>query len=320
MHRFVFGSAAALVILALRTSAHADQPPPAAPAPAFEEARRAFKEERYRDAALGFEAADRARPDAVALYTAGQAWELAADFARAADAYSQALLRRGLDPNQATRTRERLAALGAELGAVDVTGPEGMRVELDDHAKWAVPARLHGTAGEHVLLVVHADGAIERRALVFSAGKVLAIDATPPAAPPAVTPSAPVPSAAARPPVLPEPQKHPVTEEPSSERSALWIGAGCVGLGAGVGALGGGLLLALAADDVEDAADDAPSTNVDDHAETMETQALAMVVVGGVLTATGAGILIWQATRPKAGTAALGVRVAPQRLLLEGRF
>ncbi len=319
MHRFLFGPAAALVILALRTSAHAETPPPAVSAPAYEEARRAFKEERYRDAALGFEAADRARPDAVALYTAGQAWELAADSARAADAYSQALLRPGLDPNQAKRTRERLAALGAELGAVDVTGPDGTRVELDDHAKWAVPARLHGSGGEHVLLIVHADGAVERRALVFTAGKALAIDATPLPAPSAAAPSTPPPAAAAGPPVLPEPQKHPVREEPSSERSALWVGAGCVGLGAGVGALGGGLLLALAADDAEDAAGDGPSAS-HEHAETMETQSLAMLVVGGVLTATGAGILIWQATRPKAGTAALDVRVAGDRLLLEGRF
>src|SRR5262245_36793484 len=103
MRRLVPRSAAALLILTLQTAARAEPPPaapapppptapapppptvpaPPRPAPAYAEARRAFKEERYRDAALGFEAADRERPDAVALYTAAQAWELAAELARA---------------------------------------------------------------------------------------------------------------------------------------------------------------------------------------------------------------------------------------------
>ena len=79
-------------------------------------------------------------------------------------------------------------------------------------------------------------------------------------------------------------------------------------------------MLSLAARDVDDAADHAAASRVDDHADVMERQAMAMLVVGGVLAAVGTGILIWQSTRPANGTAALKLRVARERVLLEGRF
>jgi hypothetical protein len=62
----------AFVVLAFAGAASAQEPAPESNA--YEQARRAFKEQRYRDAALGFEAVFRIRPDAIALYTAAQAW------------------------------------------------------------------------------------------------------------------------------------------------------------------------------------------------------------------------------------------------------
>src|SRR5688572_12283240 len=109
----------------------------------YNEAREAFKQDRYREAALGFEAASKMRPHAVALYTAAQAWELASESARAADAYALALSTPKLEDDQAKRARERLAALEPELGTVVVLGAEQTQARLDDHMEVSLPARLH---------------------------------------------------------------------------------------------------------------------------------------------------------------------------------
>src|SRR5690242_9414755 len=56
----------------------------------------AFQAKKYVEAATHFEAAAAARSSAVALYTAGLAWDLAGKQERAADAYSRALEAPGL--------------------------------------------------------------------------------------------------------------------------------------------------------------------------------------------------------------------------------
>src|SRR6185295_7852287 len=105
----------------------------------YNEARQAFKQERYREAALGFEAASKIRPHAVALYIAAQAWELAQEPVRAADAYARALSTPKLEEEQAARARERLDALEPELATALVAGREGTRVRLDDRIELTVP-------------------------------------------------------------------------------------------------------------------------------------------------------------------------------------
>jgi hypothetical protein len=311
--RLLRNASLAFAFLVLARAATAQEP--AQDPNAYEQARRAFKEERYRDAALGFEAAYRIRPDAIALYTAAQAWELALDPARAADAYARALASGKLDENQTARARDRLGALGAELGAVDVSGPEGTRVTLDDHGEWPVPARLHGAPGARVLSVVHPDGAAERRPLTLAAGSVARVDTLPPPAPAA----APVPQLGP-PPVLPEPRKNPVYDPAPSERSPVWLGVGFGSLGAGIGVLGGALLFGLAAEDADGAAKAAPSAEGEEHADSLRTRALVMGVAGGALTALGTGIVIWQSTRDSSGEAALRVRLNAQRVDMVGRF
>jgi hypothetical protein len=311
--RFLRTATLAFSMLAMARPGSAQEP--AQEAGLYEQARRAFKEERYRDAALGFEAAFRIQPDPVALYTAAQAWELALDPARAADAYARALSTAKLDENQATRARDRLAVLGAELGAVDVSGREGTLVQLDDHSEWPVPARLHGAPGQRVLRIAHPDGAVERRPVTLAAASVVAIDTSPPPVPGKTAAVSATPA-----PVLPEPRKHAVVEAAPAERSPVWLGVGYISLGAGVGVLGGALLLGLAAEEADTAAQAAPSTKGEDHADSLHNHALVMAVTGGALTALGAGIVIWQAGRGSPDTGALRIRLRAQRILIDGSF
>src|SRR5688572_22296764 len=75
----------------------------------------AFQAKKYSEAALHFESAASFRPHAVALYTAGLAWDLANNPARAADAYSRALDVPGLDAKQSATAKDRVAALEKSL-------------------------------------------------------------------------------------------------------------------------------------------------------------------------------------------------------------
>ena len=73
----------------------------------------AFQAKRYSEAALHFEAAAAFRVNAVALYTAGLAWDLASKPERAADAYARALEVQGLDAKQTKTAKDRIDALHA---------------------------------------------------------------------------------------------------------------------------------------------------------------------------------------------------------------
>ena len=91
----------------------------------------AFSAKKYSEAALHFESAASFRPHAVALYTAGLAWDNANKPERAADAYARALDVPGLDAKQTATAKERVAALEKTLGTLVVSGGEGAKVQLD---------------------------------------------------------------------------------------------------------------------------------------------------------------------------------------------
>ena len=129
----------------------------------YSEAKKAMGEKKYKDAALGFEAASKLKTSAVSLYTAAQAWELAGEPARAADAYSLALGTGKLSESQAQRSQERLAELEKRLGAISVNGADGTLVQLDDHMELVVPAKVHGLPGDHSLGIKRKDGSSDRR-------------------------------------------------------------------------------------------------------------------------------------------------------------
>ncbi len=249
----------------------------------YNEARRAMTEDRYRDAAMAFEAASRLRPHAVALYTAAQAWELASEPARAADAFALSLATPKLDAAQAERARQRLEALQKQLGVIQVLGDESTRVQLDDHSEFRAPVRLHATAGEHVLLILRADGSVDRQPFEVKVGDLLEIDAEARES----TPGEP-----GRP--LADPARRPVTSEGEGAplASSPWQTAGFVSLGAGVAGLIGGALLGLSANSAEASYQASPARESYDHAKGLELKTNIMLIAGGVLTGLGVTLLI----------------------------
>jgi hypothetical protein len=280
----------------------------------YNEAKKAMTEKRYKDAATAFEGASNIKAHAVALYTAAQAWELASEPARAADAYARALSTPQLSDSQAKRSGERLEDLQKQLGVVVVSGKDGTRVRLDDHSEFEVPAKLHGKPGSHELAITRADGSTETKKVDLSAGATAEVDAE----------AKPEPEAKEEEPEkevkLSEPAKHPV-EVSTSE--GPWKTIGYVTLGAGVAALAGGALLGMSAKDAEDTYKNSPTRATYDHAKGLESKTNIMFIAGGVLTAGGVGLLIWggpKKSKEKAVDTALRIEVGPTELVAKGRF
>jgi len=275
----------------------------------YAEARRAFQEERYRDAGLGFEAASKLHPHAVALYTAAQAWELAGERPRAADAYARALDLPGLSESQTARARERLTELTPELGVVLITGDPTTRVQLDEQMQMTLPAKLYGVPGAHTLVIVYADGSSDRQAVALERGTSIERSAVKAAQaePPRIIP-------------LAEPRKHGVRLQDEQPRTSPWFGVGLVATGAGVASLGGAMLLGSAAKDAESTYKAAPTRETLEHARSLETSTNVMLAIGAVLTAGGVGILVWQTTRKPAEAARIEVRALPAGVRVQGRF
>ena len=113
----------------------------------------AYQAKRFVEAALHFEAAVVQRPHAVTIYTAALAWEQASRPDRAADDFSRSLDVQGLSPAQSQNAHERLAILERAMGTLDVTAPEGWRVQLDANTGVLAPAHLHAMPGVHSLAV-----------------------------------------------------------------------------------------------------------------------------------------------------------------------
>ncbi len=310
-------SAASVVPTLTASTAHADADDTTKQArQLYNEAKDAMKDKRYKEAARGFEAASRLRPHAVALYTAAQAWELAGELARAADAYAKALATPKLSDTQATRSRERLAELEKETGVVVVMGPDSTRVQLDDQMETAAPARLHGSPGPHVVTIVRADGQTESRTVNLEKGGTVEMDTTKKATPEEKAP----PKKAAEPVPLAEPKKQPVRVE--KEPSNAWATVGFVATGAGVATLAGGALLGISAKDAEDTYKAAPTQETLDHAKGLETKTNILFITGGVLTAAGIGLVVWQSmsSGPEKPPSEVGLRVTPSGVFAEGSF
>lgn len=288
----------------------------------YSEAKKAFRDHKYRDAALGFEAASKLHPAGVALYTAAQAWELAGDPTRAADAYARALTTPKLSDSQTSRAKSRLAALEKNLGTVTIKGPATTTAQLEDRIELPLPAVLHGTPGEHTLTLKTKDGLTEQRKITLVAGEHKDIDAeAKTAAAPAKTEPTPPPEPKKTVPLAP-PAKHPVEEEKSHGSSTLET-IGWAATGAGVGAVVGGLLLGASAKDAAHTFDSTPSQATYDHAMGLESKTNIMLIAGGAVAAIGVGLVIWQSTKghehPEK-SAQLGVKATPNGIWAEGSF
>ena len=247
----------------------------------YQQGTQSFKDKHYEEAALHFEAAASFRSNAVALYTAGLAWDLANKPERAADAYARALSVGGLDPKQTNLAKDRVAQLEKMLGTATVTAPDGWRVQLDTFTEVATPARIHGTAGVHSLSVRSPKG-IERRDLTLEGGKVSALELkdAPKIEPKIEKPPPPPPTPAALPPRLQE---------------SFWTTRRAIGVGvAGVGFMSvvSGIILGLEANSARDAYNAGPTQASYDHAGSLQTWTNITFIAGAVLLAGGVALVV----------------------------
>jgi hypothetical protein len=323
MKRCAKGLAIALVMATIPAVAQRAQDPPVADSAAearqqYQEGTKAFAAKKYAEAALHFESAASFKANAVALYTAGLAWDLAAKPERAADAYTRALDVSGLDAKQTATAKERVAVLERTLGTVSVSAPEGSKAQLDGFTEVPAPARLHASPGTHVLAVRLPSKNVERRDVAIEAGKVQYVDVKeePKQAPKTEIVEPPREKPVAQPPVEPLPAR--LRETP------FWTTAKVIGVGlAGVGlaTLGAGAILGTSANEAKDAYDAAPSRPGFDHASSLETWTNVAFIAGGVLLASGIALVaIPLGERVQTRGAAVNVRAAPNGIIIGGKF
>lgn len=273
----------------------------------------AFQAKKYAEAATHFEAAAAARSNAVALYTAGLAWDLAGKPERAADAFARAIEVPGLDPKQATNAKEKIATYEKTLGTVTVEGPDGTKVQLDAMTEAPVPARLHALAGAHSLTVKMPGKPVDHRDVLLEAGKV--IDVSLKDEPP--KPKDPTPSSDPTP-------KETTPKETSPLRSShdnYWTirrvaGVGVAGLG--VAALGAGAILGISANGAADAYNASPSREAFDHASSLETWTNISLIAGAVCVVGGVVLVVLPDDDGREGR--LRVGIGPRGATLGGTF
>ena len=243
---------------------------------------RAFSAGKFADAATAFEAAAALKPNAVALYTAALAWEQASQSERAADDYARALEMPGggLNAQQIATAKDRVAALEKVLGTLDVTGPDGYKVQLAQFTEAPTPVRLPGTAGTHSLSVFAPDKpAAEKREVLLEGGQAQKLDVTP----------APVVQVKAPPPPLP--QKELVVEKSVSHISPLKaVGWASVGVGATTAIAA--IILGVSAQDAGDAYNAAPSHAGYVHANALADWTTGAWIAAGVFIAAGVTLVL----------------------------
>jgi hypothetical protein len=271
---------------------------------------KAFADQRYAEAALAFEAAADAKPSPVALFTAALSWDRTNAPDRAADDYARALALAGLPADKSAQAKDRLALLESMLGAVSVSGADGVRVQLDANSERPVPATLHGSSGVHTLTVRAAGGAIDRRSVVLERGKVTTLDLA--AAPPASS------DAHAAPP--PPPSPPPAEPAPSPPAPSDWkktVGIAAAGVGGAT--LLAGIVLGVEANDAKNAYDAAPAQATYNHASGLQTWTNVAFIAGGVITAAGVALILWP-SHGASEPAKAEVSVLPGGLAVKGAF
>ncbi len=269
----------------------------------------AFQAKRYEEAALHFEAAASFRTNAVALYTAALAWDLATRPERASDAYGRALAVGGLEPKQGNLAKDRVAQLEKTLGTVVVTAPDGWRVQLDTFTEVLTPARLHGATGVRSLSIRAPGKPIERRDVNLEANKISNLELKD------------------EPKVVPKPEPEParpaaaVVAPPPPRQETYWITRRVIGVGvAGVGlaALGSGIILGLQANSAKDAYDAGPTRESFDHASSLQTWTNVSLIAGGVLIAGGIALVV--IPDKDEGQGRVRARLTPGGAIISGTF
>jgi hypothetical protein len=307
--------ALAFAILTLAPFAHAEEP---AGADRGAEARhryelgtQAFSQKLYAEAAAHFEAAAALKSNAIALYTAATAWDLAPRSDRAADDYARSLDLPGLDAKQTSMARDRLAALEQTVGTLVVVAPDGWKVGLDTASNLVPPGRLHASPGLHELRVQAPDRPAESRQIMLEAGGVKRVElkdepknpVRPEPSEPAVQANAPGPPA----------QTPSAPDEFWSTSRAVGVGV----LGASLATFGATAVLGISANDARDSYVARPSRPAFDHASSLQTWTNVSLVTGITFLAGGVALLVWPIGKT---TRRVDMRATPGGCIVGGTF
>ena len=270
----------------------------------------AFQAKRFPEAALHFEAAAAFRVNAIALYTAGLAWDGAGRPERAADAYARALEVPGLDATQTKKARDRVEKLEGTLGVLAVTAPDGWKVQLDALTEAPTPARLHGQMGSHSLSVKPPGKPIESRSVTLSAGQVTKLVLEEKAEPPPKPTTDPTPT---------KPTTDPTPPPAAKVERSYWITRRVIGVGVaglGVAALGATAIFGIEANSAKDAYNAGPTREAFDHASSLQTFTNVALVAGGVLLVGGIVLVVV----PDVNDGRVEVGIGPNGARIGGTF
>jgi hypothetical protein len=177
------------------------------------------------------------------------------------------------------------------MGTVEVTGPDGWRVQLDANTGVLVPAHLHAMPGVHSLTIQAPAAPIQHRDVTLELGKTAHLALT---AEPAST------TAVAKPEPAPLPAEPPSAPPAKGSSVDLRRSIGFSVVGAGVASLAAGVILGVNALSARDAYNAGPNQVAYDHASTLQTWTDVVFIAGGVFVVGGAALILWPA--PKAGS------------------
>jgi hypothetical protein len=270
---------AAVLFLALwPIRALAQTEPPLGPAQFDKDARAAFAEERYREAAELFERAQRMGPHPATQFNAALSWDRAGELARAADGYEAALGMAGLRVEMADTARKRLAVLKKSLGYIQITEPIGETVSVAHAKDVSIPVNVHVAPGKQRVVVRRRDGTKIEREVSVLAGEVVSValtdkpSAARPKAPPVVRRSHESPA--------PLPDKEPAV------RRRTW---GFIAIGAGVVAAGAAIASGLKMRSELDKFEDSGRHDLEARDSAVRYKLWANVLAGTAIVAGGAG-------------------------------
>lgn len=266
----------------------------------FREGEAAFKQGRPLAAAEAFERAHHLVPHGATLYNAGLAWQAAAVWQRAAQAFHDSIELGGLAPEQESDARSRLESVAPKVGRLDITAPPNGRVSVAHVESRPIPVAVFLRPGSYEVTLELA-GQRTTQSVDVALGQG-AIDLTKPSrAHRAARPVGPV----------------PATDE---SKRGLSSTVGWVGIGGAAALSGIAIYLGLEALESRDAFDESGRTDAEAHdrAASLRTWTnVAWVAAGASATA---GVVVLLTSDDGTSDARAELRVSPGAMTIRGRF